>query len=728
MKPYPPFLRFRHFYYTAFLCVLISFLGATKTVAQELDSLKALLAEYRQNDTTTINILLEITNHYRDVNPDSTRAVAKRALALSEKSKYAMGVGKSIYMIGVASAMNNDYDSSIWYYEKALAVFHKAGLTDKECMALYNINVSYYRMGKLDNALSTLQKDSAIAVQNNNFERGGRAMLAMGDIYRDKGKYADAVGCYLSALSIYEKHNFTQGISESYRNIADIYSLVGNQPKALEYVTKSNALYKPIGDVQSIIVNYTSVASVYGQLHDNKNSLSYYTKALQIADSINSHYWRGMCLINIGENNMASGNMDAALLSYKEGLKECSITHDEVGAAFGKRGIGNVLVKQGKANDGIPYLLESLEVMKAAGIKREISEISNMLSNAYEQTGKCSEALKYARIVQANNDTLYGENNDKKMQEIQFDYELKKKEGQISLLEKDKIIKLEKLQRQRATQFGLLSGIGLLTIVVSLLYISRKREKRNKEKSMRQTAEIQKQATMLDELNQYKDKTFSVLSHDLRGPLASFSGAMDMLDEDELSREEFMALKPEINRQLNSLNLLLDNLLNWSKSHIQGEKSIVAEPIDIYKIASDNTSLAQGAATRKMVTIHNNVPEGIKALADKGQLDVVIRNLINNAIKFTGERGRITLSAKENTTAITISVADTGVGMSQEQLDKLFKVVTNNSTYGTGGEKGIGLGLLLCYEFVKANNGTIAATSEVGKGSTFTITLPKPSI
>lgn len=708
-----------------FLCALLCTVHCYTGYGQKLDSLKAVLLEFKNNDTTTVNIMLEMTNSYRDISPDSTEIVARRALAIAQKNDYAMGIGKSYYMIGVAHTMRNQYDSSVWYYEKALAVFHKAGLTDKECMTLYNINVSYYRMRNMDKALASLQKDSTIADQNNNYERGGRAMLAMGDIYRDKGQYADAIGCYLKALSIYEKYKVATGISESYRDIADIYSLIGNRSKAKEYITKASALYQPIGDIQGIIVNYTSVASVYGQLQDYKNSLFYYNKALHLADSIQNHYWLGSCLINVGENYLATGQLDTALSSFTKGLEQCTITHDEVGAAFARRGIGNVLIKKGIPKEGIPHLLEAIEVMKAAGIKREISEISNMLSKAYEQTGNIGEALRYARITYAYNDTLYGENNDKHMQEVQFDYELKKKQGEIELLQKDRIIKQAKLEKQRATQWGLISGIGLLAIVVSLLYISRKREKKNKEMSMAQTAEIQKQATMLEELNQYKDKTFSVLSHDLRGPMNAFSSAMDMLDKDELSVEEFMELKPEINKQINSLNLLLDNLLNWSKSHMQGEKSILTQTIDIHKIAEDNISLVQGTASKKMVTIHNNIPEYTTALADKGQIDVVIRNLINNAIKFTGERGRITLSANENAEDVSISVSDTGVGMTQQQLDKLFKVVTNNSTYGTGGEKGIGLGLLLCYEFIKANKGNITATSEPGKGSTFTITLPK---
>ena len=243
-----------------------------------------------------------------------------------------------------------------------------------------------------------------------------------------------------------------------------------------------------------------------------------------------------------------------------------------------------------------------------------------------------------------------------------------------------------------------------------------------------QRDEIQHQAMRLEELNAFKDKTFSVLSHDMRGPLNAFISTMELLEEDAISKEEFNALKPELNNELNSLSMLLDNLLKWSKSHMKGNAGIDRAELDLRAIAQENIALAGNISRKKERAIHNHIPRDIRAFADKGQVNIVIRNLINNALKFTGANGSVILSATEDKEHVYISIADTGVGMTEEQQKKLFIVAPEKSTYGTGGEKGIGLGLLLCYEFIKANNGDITVTSEPGKGSTFVVTLPKNSL
>jgi signal transduction histidine kinase len=264
--------------------------------------------------------------------------------------------------------------------------------------------------------------------------------------------------------------------------------------------------------------------------------------------------------------------------------------------------------------------------------------------------------------------------------------------------------------------WGLISGLVLLAVIIVLLYRSRQHEVRNKKMMTRQAAN-------LDELNKFKDKIFSVLSHDLSGPVHSLSMLLTLLEENFISEKEFNELKPEVHKQLNAVTFLLDNLLQWSRSNITGKMVAKQEKVDLFTIADENKNLIQSSADRKNVTITNNIPQHLTATADSGQIDIVIRNLLANALKFTKAGGKITLSGVSDGDHVKISITDTGIGMSREQLDKLFTASANNYTYGTGGEKGIGLGLLLCYDFVKANHGSIEAKSELGSGSSFIVTL-----
>ena len=725
MKTHPllKFLQkiFAHLAVTMVACLWCSHVA----VAQKIDSLKMAIVEYHRDDTTAVNILIEIANIYKATNRDSMKAAASKALVLAEKNKFNTGIGTALYLTGVANAIENKNDTALIYYNRALSVFHKAGLTDKECMTLYNINVSYYHQNKLDLALTTLKTCIDLAEKTHNYQRTCRALLGMGDIYRDKADYSGALNTYLKALSLYEKNNFIPGIAETYRDIADIYSLLGNFPKALEYLNKSNAIYKTSDDIQAVIVNYTSVGSIYGQMKDYTNSLIAYKAGLHLADSTNNHLRKEVCYIDIGEIYSALGLLDSALAAYNAGIKECELSQDKMGWVYAQRGLGAALVKKGKITEGIKYLIEAYSFVKKEDIKREVVETSLLLSNAYEKNKDYANALKYHQIYHSYFDTLFNESNEKKVQQLQFDYELEKKEGQIGLLEKEKLAKQAKLYKQRGILWGLGSGIALLVVIIYLLSRSRMKEKKTQQITLQQKNEIQQQATKLEELNNFKDKTFSVLSHDMRGPLNAFTATMTMLDEESISKEEFAEIKPELNKQLNSLNILLDNLLKWSKSHMQGDAGVNPEQLNIYKITQENIDLVQSSASRKQITITNSMPEHTAAFADKGQVDIVIRNLINNALKFTNNGGRIDLSAKEVDNSIEIYVSDDGVGMTPEQQKKLFIIAPEKSTYGTGGEKGIGLGLLLCYEFIKANNGDIRVTSEVGKGSTFVVTLPR---
>lgn len=722
-KPYRKYTtgKLRH----VIACVILLLICIPRTHAQKADSLRNLLAEYNHDDTTRVNLLIELSRIYKDTAPDSMMALAVRARALAEKKQFFKGIGEGWFQAGVAYTMTGKLDSSLVAYNKALDIFRTHNMPRLECKVLDDIGVSYYRQGKLDESRSFMEKSLAIATKYRMTEETGRALLRIGDIYRDKALYSDALAQYLKALGVYEKNNMKSGIAESYRDMADIYSLLGNNERALECIQKSSALYKEGDDLQAILVNYTSTGAVYGQMKDFNKALAAYKSALQLADTMHNAFWQGICLLNIGECFVHMNITDSAMIYYQAALKDAQMSKDATAEAYCHRGLGMLFLEKHNAPQAIHHLLIAYAHASEIGEKREIFEISDQLSHAYELNKDYVNALKYTRIYQLYRDTLFNEDNLKRIEQLQKDYELNKKEAQIQLLNKDKLIKQGNYEKQRAIVWGLVSGVACLAVIITLLVISRRAEKRNKQQLIAQRDAIQVQAGQLEELNNFKDKTFSVLSHDLKGPLASFTSAMAMLDEEDITKEELAEIKPEINRQLGSLNMLLDNLLSWSRSHIQGEKALNWQMIDLGLLAGETVSIATIRAEDKQINIHNTIAPGTTAYADRGQIDVVIRNLVNNAIKFTRPGGVITLAAIDKGGKISVSVADNGVGMTEEQLGKIFKVAKDKSTYGTGGEKGVGLGLLMCYEFVTANNGTIAAVSELGKGSTFTFTLPR---
>lgn len=239
----------------------------------------------------------------------------------------------------------------------------------------------------------------------------------------------------------------------------------------------------------------------------------------------------------------------------------------------------------------------------------------------------------------------------------------------------------------------------------------------------KRTAEIEQQKNKLEELNFIKDKLFNIISHDLRSPLTSLQGSLQALHLGLLNKEEEKSIYFNLNHKLNYTKSLLDNLLYWAM--IQMEKvSTRFEEIDLYKLVGEVLQNFQ-ASNNKKITLKNNVPENSFAMADRNMVLVVIRNLISNALKFTPENGCVQINGRVVDNYLEIEVEDNGIGMDKEEVDRLFKLDTHFSKPGTALEKGTGLGLLLCKEFVLKNEGDIYVKSKKNQGSKFIFTLKR---
>jgi len=232
----------------------------------------------------------------------------------------------------------------------------------------------------------------------------------------------------------------------------------------------------------------------------------------------------------------------------------------------------------------------------------------------------------------------------------------------------------------------------------------------------------------LQKANQDKDKLLSIIAHDLSNPfsvLITFSKLLIDSYEDFSKEDVLTYLKTFYQTSKQGYNLL-DNLLKWSKSQT-GKMDVEPVTIDLKDIVEENITLLYSQATSKKIILTNHVPEGLIAFADLNMILTVIRNLISNAIKFTNERGTVDISGSSHQNFIEITVKDSGVGIGEEDLEKLFRIDVKHSTTGTANERGTGLGLMLCKEFIERNNGKLLAKSKLNQGSEFTFLLPKPS-
>lgn len=266
-----------------------------------------------------------------------------------------------------------------------------------------------------------------------------------------------------------------------------------------------------------------------------------------------------------------------------------------------------------------------------------------------------------------------------------------------------------------ATFFLCLTGILIYHRRQQMIYQARL-EKMNDD--------LNKRSESLESLNKSKEKIFSILSHDLRQPLISVKSLLYLMNQNAVSSSTLLEMSGKINSSVDHMLLSLDNTLNWSISQLNGIRSS-PENIDLYEIAGNVHEFLEENIQSKNLVYIDNIQVNAQVYADKEQLTIILRNLLSNAIKFTRTGGLIHLFAKEQPTYWEIHIEDNGIGMDDEMIGKLFNADEHFTRRGTANEKGTGLGLRLIKELIQMNEGDISVTSTSGKGTTFSITLPK---
>ena len=236
---------------------------------------------------------------------------------------------------------------------------------------------------------------------------------------------------------------------------------------------------------------------------------------------------------------------------------------------------------------------------------------------------------------------------------------------------------------------------------------------------------IRKQAQRLEELNAAKDKLFSIVAHDVRGPLGNLKFMIQLMELKGINfgSNDFYHNLERIKSSTDEILNLLENLLYWSRSQV-GTLKCVPEEFELDDIIRENVSLLQPNAEAKKISLINEADKGLKLWADRNMVRTIIRNLVSNAIKFTHEEGTVVLAAQVKSEMVEISIKDNGVGISKDKVSLIFSDSGYFTSYGTHREKGSGLGLPLCRSFIQMNKGKFYGDSEVGKGTTFYFTIP----
>ena len=267
------------------------------------------------------------------------------------------------------------------------------------------------------------------------------------------------------------------------------------------------------------------------------------------------------------------------------------------------------------------------------------------------------------------------------------------------------------------------------SLLFFILYFLRNENTRYQREIEIKNIQVSADRDEIQKINFTKDKIFSIISHDLRSPIGSLQALLGFIKQDQLSVQEFKKATGSLEKQVSQLKSSLDELLTWSKAQLHGINP-VPEWIALKPLVYEVVAICRLTSRHKKIIITTNIPTDIHVYCDKNMLKSIITNLVTNAIKFTPVGGAISISCLAKVEHVEIVVEDTGIGITDENLAKVLSSSEHFTTRGTNNEKGTGLGLIMCKDFIEKNKGEFRIDSEDGKGSTFTILLPgrKPTV
>lgn len=598
------------------------------------------------------------------------------------------GPADSLYVEQLAIKANNtmmfDVDSGFYYANKILAYGRQGSFDFAIATGYEKLGWSYWVAGNYSEGLKYAL--DAIRIFEDHEPSPGltAALLAAGRNLFEQRSYNMALNYYTRAKTIAESLGLESALVEVYRDLAGISVFSGNFDEGLDYCRRGLAIANQIGDRISIAIFYSHIAIIRFNQGKIDESVDYNWRAILEGRLNGNRRIVAVCFERLAMIDLQNGQYDEAIRKAKETL--------EMGQQLGS----------------------SLITMRAYMV----------LSRGYEGKKQHEQSLNYYKAYAEISDSTYNADKESIIASMEAVYNLESKEHEIELLETERALNE---QASKAKNYFIVLSIVIIALLIALtfaLFRASQFQSRHNTVLRAKNEEIAKQAAKLGEMNATKSKIFSIIGHDLRSSVANLKQLLDLLNSEKITLRELREVAPEAKQSVDASFDVLDNLLHWGLSQMNGIRTNI-EPVELRSIVSELRSHFHLMAERKDISLTFDVPDTTRVAGDAPQLTVVLRNLLGNAIKFTKSGGAIVVRAQEMDAFVRLSVIDNGVGISKEKLSFLFKQESHYSEMGTNDEKGTGLGLLLCHEFVGNMGAHLQVESEPGKGTTFSFDLKK---
>jgi signal transduction histidine kinase/tetratricopeptide (TPR) repeat protein len=665
-----------------FLFLLISSISySQKKEGQALiDSLLVELPKMK-DDTLKVNLLNDIAFNYAKIYPNKGIKFAREALSLSKNLNWKSGIAASFQCIGENLSIDSDYKNSLLYFDTAL----KLATNKKRISQIFGgIGTVYYYLNNYPTALEYDNKSLKIREEINDIKGQGAVLSNIGIIYLDLKDYKQAIMYLEKALVINEKTGVKSNQIRNLGNLGTCYTKLNENEKAIDFYLRAIKLSDEIGQKNSKVINLFSIGLTYFNLKDNDKSLEFSNESLKLSREIGNK----MGLI---KNFGLIGNI------YFEKSKSVTLKNDKK----------ELLIK------AVYNLTESINFSKTLGEISEAASNYKLLAEIQKLQGNFKDALDYYELSVIYKDSIFNSENRESIKNIEDKraIELRDKEIQIYKLS---------LQVKERQKWFLITGLALLGIIGALFFYQSRNRKKNNYK-------LQLLNSELDQANKAKAQYFSILTHDLRGPVSNLVLFLHLQKEspEMLTEESIKRMQEKTIRGAENLLASMEDILQWSKSQMGTFKP---QPKNV-ALSTLFEDIKTHFLSEEKVNISFLNPDNLIIYTDENYLKTIIRNLTGNAIKASDylrvnlpdDKPVIIWKAWQENKHIFLSISDNSRGAISENFKALY------SDKEVGGINS-GLGLHLIRDLAKAIDCTISVDSKIGVGTTILLVLNKNTV
>ncbi len=588
---------------------------------------------------------------------------------------------------------------------------------------LYDAIALEYIYKKPDSAIFYIDSLRIIGERYKNLKALAMASNRKGVYYMATGEYPIAVASLSKARQFYSSLNDTIGLAGVYNNLGandfymkDYTSSLSNYKIGL---SKLDRYKNP--EIYSIFV--ANLSEVYREMNKIDSAFVYAEQGIEMAKRLRDDRRLSIAYFNMGAARFKGKRYPEALSYLNQALGYDRIPLQyELQSKIYKVGSLVALDRLGEAKEQLEGLEEKAVESKDKAVLMQLYQVKR---DFYQNSGRFEDALLYARKYQELGAEIHSLDQTKIRENLKVRFDISQKNNENNLLRRDAELNTLKMKNQRNIIWGV--GIFIFVLLVLLLFMSRLYDINRKANTQLRSKSklLDRDNKNLEKINIQKNNLFSIVAHDVKSPLGAIMTSINMLRDNinDFSQQELNLLTSELSRQAESLYDLLDNVLTWAKSQMEGYR-FNRKSIFIFKLINELVAVEEHAILKKEIKFINEIPPEFELWADAQVLEVVLRNLVNNAIKFTPPGGTVKVEVEKNDIETRISVIDNGLGMCQEKIDRIFVKRERYTRKGTGDEEGNGIGLILCSEISNAMGSGIEVKSTVGRGSVFTLIIP----